>query len=144
LAKYPIPMADSHVPGTILKPIRALSQTIHHTIPVGLQRRGKEHTFRCGQSFGFKYIRYIKILPGDRCKTKLRAKMLLADLQVQLESNQRIIKDFGSQISYGNWAMACLKHPTAVFYGTCIDSPSEAFDIMQTVSGWPWLICGRP
>jgi hypothetical protein len=35
---------------------------------------------------------------------ELRAKMLLADLQVQLESNQRIIKDFGSQISYGNWA----------------------------------------
>ncbi len=34
---------------------------------------------------------------------ELRAKMLLADLQVQFESNQRIIKDFGPQISYGNW-----------------------------------------
>ena len=35
---------------------------------------------------------------------ELRAKMLLADLQVQFESNQRIIKDFGPQMSYGNWA----------------------------------------
>ncbi len=35
---------------------------------------------------------------------ELRAKLLLADLQVQFESNQRLIKDFGPQISYGNWA----------------------------------------
>jgi len=35
---------------------------------------------------------------------EIRAKMLLADIQVQLESNQRIIRDFGTQISYGNWA----------------------------------------
>ncbi|MDO5608264.1 MAG: hypothetical protein Q4G08_07415 [Capnocytophaga sp.] len=32
------------------------------------------------------------------------AKILLSDLQVHLESNQRIIKDFGLQLSYGNWA----------------------------------------
>lgn len=32
------------------------------------------------------------------------AKILLSDLQVHLESNQRIIKDFGVQLSYGNWA----------------------------------------
>lgn len=32
------------------------------------------------------------------------AKILLSDLQVHLESNQRIIKDFGFQLSYGNWA----------------------------------------
>jgi len=35
---------------------------------------------------------------------ELRAKLLLADLQVQFESNQRLIKDFGPQISYGNWS----------------------------------------
>ena len=35
---------------------------------------------------------------------ELRAKLLLADLQIQFESNQRFIKDFGPQISYGNWA----------------------------------------
>lgn len=35
---------------------------------------------------------------------ELRAKLLLADLQVQFESNQRIIADFGQQISHGNWA----------------------------------------
>lgn len=32
------------------------------------------------------------------------AKLLLSDLQVHLESNERIIKDFGIQVSYGDWA----------------------------------------
>ncbi|MFK7004591.1 hypothetical protein BWK63_09635 [Flavobacterium covae] len=32
------------------------------------------------------------------------AKILLSDLQMHLESNQRILKDFGTQLSYGNWA----------------------------------------
>ena len=32
------------------------------------------------------------------------AKLLLGDLQMHLESNERIIKDFGLQMSYGNWA----------------------------------------
>jgi predicted phage terminase large subunit-like protein len=32
------------------------------------------------------------------------AKILLSDLQLQLESNERYIKDFGSQVSYGDWA----------------------------------------
>ncbi|MGJ1513774.1 hypothetical protein ACR79N_02210 [Sphingobacterium siyangense] len=32
------------------------------------------------------------------------AKILLSDLQMQLESNERFIKDFGMQISYGDWA----------------------------------------
>ncbi|MDV4024239.1 hypothetical protein CMT52_07800 [Elizabethkingia anophelis] len=32
------------------------------------------------------------------------AKILLSDLQMHLESNERLIKDFGSQLSYGNWA----------------------------------------
>ena len=49
-----------------------------------------------------------------KCKNRLRfmllvassewrAKLLLSDLQAQFESNQRIIKDFGPQIQYGNW-----------------------------------------
>lgn len=33
-----------------------------------------------------------------------RAAMLLQDLQVQFEANNRIIKDFGMQKSYGSWA----------------------------------------
>lgn len=32
------------------------------------------------------------------------AKILLQDLQVHLESNERIIKDFGLQLRYGSWA----------------------------------------
>tara|TARA_R110000823_G_scaffold309594_2_gene433956 strand:- start:3128 stop:4684 length:1557 start_codon:yes stop_codon:yes gene_type:complete len=32
------------------------------------------------------------------------AKLLLGDIQMHLESNERIIKDFGMQMNYGNWA----------------------------------------
>ena len=32
-----------------------------------------------------------------------RAKLLLADLQAQLEANERIIRDFGKQIQHGHW-----------------------------------------
>lgn len=32
------------------------------------------------------------------------AKILLQDVQMHLESNERFIKDFGTQISYGSWA----------------------------------------
>jgi hypothetical protein len=35
---------------------------------------------------------------------ELRAAMLLQDLQIQFESNNRIVKDFGLQKSYGSWA----------------------------------------
>lgn len=33
-----------------------------------------------------------------------RAIMLLSDLQMQLQFNERIIKDFGTQVKYGTWA----------------------------------------
>ena len=32
-----------------------------------------------------------------------RARLLLSDLQMQLQGNERIINDFGQQVSYGNW-----------------------------------------
>ncbi len=32
------------------------------------------------------------------------SKILLSDLQAHMESNERLIKDFGQQLSYGNWA----------------------------------------
>lgn len=32
------------------------------------------------------------------------AKILLQDLQVHLQSNERFVKDFGNQMSYGNWS----------------------------------------
>ncbi|MCL1821939.1 MAG: hypothetical protein FWG22_03855 [Prolixibacteraceae bacterium] len=35
---------------------------------------------------------------------EIRAAMLLQDLQVQFEANNRIVKDFGMQKNYGNWA----------------------------------------
>lgn len=37
-------------------------------------------------------------------KTESQAKILLSDLQVHLQYNERYIKDFGTQMSYGNWS----------------------------------------
>lgn len=37
-------------------------------------------------------------------RTEDMAKKLLSNLQVQLANNEKYIKDFGQQISYGNWA----------------------------------------
>lgn len=37
-------------------------------------------------------------------QTEGNAKILLSDLQMHLENNQRIIEDFGPQVTYGNWS----------------------------------------
>lgn len=37
-------------------------------------------------------------------RTQDHAKLLLSDLQMHLESNERFIKDFGIQMQYGSWA----------------------------------------
>ncbi|MDM1070881.1 hypothetical protein HX001_00075 [Empedobacter brevis] len=37
-------------------------------------------------------------------KTEKHSKLLLSDLQLHLESNERYIKDFGIQMQYGDWA----------------------------------------
>lgn len=37
-------------------------------------------------------------------KTEKHSKLLLSDLQMHLESNERYIKDFGIQMQYGDWA----------------------------------------
>ena len=34
---------------------------------------------------------------------ELRARLLLADLQAQLEANERLLRDFGKQVAYGHW-----------------------------------------
>lgn len=44
---------------------------------------------------------YFGLLIGQ---TGDHAKLLLGDIQMQFESNQRIIKDFGGQATYGNWS----------------------------------------
>ena len=48
------------------------------------------------QTGGLKFMLVVGI-------NELRAKMLLSDLQAQLEANQRLIRDFGPQIRSGDW-----------------------------------------
>lgn len=56
-----------------------------------------------GYAFGLKQTKkaMFQLVVGAN---EVRAAMLLQDLQVQFENNERIIKDFGLQKSYGNWA----------------------------------------
>ena len=45
-----------------------------------------------------------------------RAIMLLADLQMQLQFNERIIKDFGKQVKYGTWAEGSFETLDGAFF----------------------------
>jgi len=56
-----------------------------------------------GYAFGLKQTQkaMFQLVVGAN---EVLAAMLLQDLQIQFESNNRIIKDFGMQRSYGNWA----------------------------------------
>ena len=62
------------------------------------------------------------------------AKMLLMDLQVQFEANNRIIKDFGMQKSYGSWADGQFEtKDRCTFMALGIDQPFR--DFVQTACG---------
>lgn len=53
-----------------------------------------------------------------------RAKLLLADLQMQFESNERINADFGKQVQYGDWADAEFETTdNSYFLAQSIDQP---------------------
>jgi len=43
----------------------------------------------------------VMLLVGN---TEAKAKKLLSDIQAEFESNQRLINDYGKQVSHGNWA----------------------------------------
>jgi len=45
-----------------------------------------------------------------------RAKLLLADLQLQLEANEKIIADYGKQLSYGNWSDGMFETKDGTFF----------------------------
>ena len=55
-----------------------------------------------GNAFGLKCLRQLRfmLLVG---MNESRAKLLLSDIQAQLEANERIIQDFGPQVQYGSW-----------------------------------------
>ncbi|MBY0244049.1 MAG: hypothetical protein K2Q03_01205, partial [Sphingobacteriaceae bacterium] len=55
---------------------------------------------------------------------ELRANLLLADIQIHLEYNERIIKDFGMQMSYGDWSKGMFETTDgAYFMALGIDQP---------------------
>ena len=49
-------------------------------------------------------------------RTEGQAKILLSNLQMQLESNERYIKDFGMQMQYGSWADGEFETKDNVFF----------------------------
>lgn len=67
---------------------RSFGKSIHANVanPLGLKQTNNLH--------------FMLLIGANNDKSKL----LLADLQLQLENNQRIIKDFGNQVQYGDWA----------------------------------------
>lgn len=55
---------------------------------------------------------------------ELRANLLLADLQIHLEGNERIIKDFGNQISHGDWSKGMFETTDGCYFMALgIDQP---------------------
>ena len=65
---------------------------------------------------------------------ELRARLLLADLQAQLEANERLLRDFGKQVAYGHWkdGMPLRPQTDATLWHSASISPSEACEDMRT------------
>ena len=76
-----------------------------HIVQFRLWFRGSAKSIQSnvGVPFALKCLNEMKfmLLVGI---TETRARLLLSDLQVQLESNERIIKNFGKQVKYGDWS----------------------------------------
>lgn len=100
----PIPLADSECADFHTK---AYKELYNESVIIQFRRwfRGaaKSVQTNVGNSLALKATDRLKfmVLVGAN---ELRGKMLLADLQAQFENNERIIKDFGSQVTYGDWA----------------------------------------
>ena len=68
----------------------------------GSEARGKSLQTNVGNALALKQrgdLRFM-LLVGIN---ELRARLLLADLQAQLEANERLLRDFGQQVAYGHW-----------------------------------------
>jgi len=100
----PIPMADSDCAWYHTSIYKDLHHDAYITLFNLIFRGGAKSTHaNMGYPFGLKQNGLAKffLIVGAN---EVRAAMLLQDLQVQFEANNRIIKDFGVQKSYGNWA----------------------------------------
>jgi len=99
-----IPMADSDCAWYHTSIYKDLYNNDFITLFNLIFRGGAKSTHaNMGYAFGLKqsHKAMFQLVVGAN---EVRAAMLLQDLQVQFESNNRIIKDFGMQKSYGNWA----------------------------------------
>ncbi|MDD3079104.1 MAG: hypothetical protein PHH37_08370 [Paludibacter sp.] len=99
-----IPMADSDCAWYHTSIYKDLYYNNFITLFNLIFRGGAKSTHaNMGYAFGLKQTKkaMFQLVVGAN---EVRAAMLLQDLQVQFECNERIIKDFGIQKSYGNWA----------------------------------------
>ncbi|MGE4542238.1 MAG: hypothetical protein AB7D35_13340 [Bacteroidales bacterium] len=100
----PIPMADSECAWFHNAVYRDLYNDAFLTLFNLIFRGGAKSTHaNMGYPFALKQSEKAKFFLTVGAN-EVRAAMLLQDLQVQFEANNRIIKDFGLQKSYGNWA----------------------------------------
>lgn len=100
----PLPLADSPSAWFHIDIYKALYYNQFLTLFNLIFRGGAKSTHaNLGYIFGLKQSNLIKFALVVGANEK-RAAMLLQDLQVQFESNNRIVKDFGLQKAYGSWA----------------------------------------
>lgn len=100
----PIPLADSDCAWYHNSVYKDLYYEAFITLFNLIFRGGAKSTHaNLGYPFGLKQTEKAKFFLTVGIN-EVRAAMLLQDLQVQFEANNRIIKDFGMQKSYGSWA----------------------------------------
>lgn len=100
----PIPLADSDCAWFHKAVYKDLFTQNFITLFNLIYRGGAKSTHaNLGYPFGLKQSGLAKFFLTVGAN-ELRAMMLLQDLQVQFEANNRIIKDFGLQKTYGSWA----------------------------------------
>lgn len=120
----PIPMADSDCAWYHNSIYKDLYYQDFITLFNLVFRGGAKSTHaNMGYAFGLKQTKkaMFQLVVGAN---EMRAAMLLQDLQVQFEANNRIIKDFGLQKSYGGWKDGIFETPDkCTFMALGIDQP---------------------
>jgi hypothetical protein len=99
----PIPMADSDCAWYHTAIYKDLYYNAYLTLFNLIFRGGAKSTHaNTGYPFALKEAKLAKFFLTVG-QNEVRAAMLLQNLQVQFEANNRIVKDFGMQKSYGSW-----------------------------------------
>lgn len=120
----PIPMADNNCAWFHTDAYKDLYYNQYITLFNLIFRGGAKSTHaNMGYPFALKQSEMAKffLVVGAN---EVRSAMLLQDLQVQFQSNNRIIKDFGVQKSYGSWAEGQFETPDrCTFMSLGIEQP---------------------